>query len=152
MIGKMIFFGTYAISKAMFPISVQRFEEKEHSGDLLKNSSLLVSIICLFAILIIGLFPKLIIQILFGSQYLGVSNYLVYLAIGFSFLCMSNLFLIYGLSKNKIKLTESFVMIFFILSEIVLLSIFNKTLIQFITIFIILNVAMFLWSLIIVRK
>ena len=152
MIGKMIFFGTYAISKAMFPISVQRNEEKKNSNDLLKKSGLLVFGAVVFALIVIGLFPKLIISILFGSQYIDLSKYLIYVSGSFGILSLTNLFLLYGLSKNTIKTFESLSIVLFILAEAILLLTIGNTLIKFTTIFITINFAMLLWSVIIARR
>ena len=152
LIGKMIFFGTYAISKAMFPISVQREEEKSSSQDLIKKSGLLVLGAVILALIVLGAFPKLIIGILFGSQYVELAGYLIYVAIAFGILSLTNLFLLYGLAKNKISTLESLSIVLFVVAEATLLLTLGTTLLRFITIFIIINVLMFLWSLMVVRR
>jgi len=136
----------------MFPISVQRNEEKKNSNDLLKKSGLLVFGAVVFALIVIGLFPKLIISILFGSQYIDLSKYLIYVSGSFGILSLTNLFLLYGLSKNTIKTFESLSIVLFILAEAILLLTMGNTLIKFTTIFITINFAMLLWSVIIARR
>jgi len=49
MIGKMIFFGTLAISKAMFPLTSEKYDKKEDSIGLFKKSMTITILICIIS-------------------------------------------------------------------------------------------------------
>jgi O-antigen/teichoic acid export membrane protein len=150
MLGKMIFLGTMAISKAMFPLTSENNENGTNSFNLFKKSFLLISGICFLSTLIFLFFPKLIIFIFYGKQYIGMAPYLVYSSIAFSFLALSNLNLIYGLSINKMK--YSFLLLIPLLIEIFLLFIFNRNLLEFVLTFMFSNIIIFICSLFFIKK
>jgi len=144
MLGKMIYLGTFGISKAMFPLTSERKETNQNSSGLFYKSLILIIIICVISVLVYAMFPKLIISILFGSVYLEMAPYLVYSAIALSFLSLTNLVLIYGLSTDKLRKTR-FLFIFVVI-EVVLLSLFHDTILQYITSFMVSNIIMFIGS------
>ena len=144
MLGKMIYLGTFGISKAMFPLTSERKETNQNSYGLFYKSLILIIIICVISVLVYAIFPKLIISILFGSVYLEMAPYLVYSAIALSFLSLTNLVLIYGLSTDKLRKTR-FLFIFVVI-EVVLLSLFHDTILQYITSFMVSNIIMFIGS------
>ena len=148
MLGKMIFFGTVAISKAMFPLTSERHENKENSFDLFKKSLLLILGLCLMIILIFWLFPEQIISLFYGKAYLNISKLLFYSGISFSLLSISNLVLVYGLSTDRIK--KPYLMIIPLVLGLGGLFYFNKTFNQYILGVLILNVIMFMGSIIVV--
>ncbi|MFH1307850.1 MAG: oligosaccharide flippase family protein [archaeon] len=151
LLGKMILFGTIAISKAMFPLSSERFERGGDAGIILKRSLLIIIPICTIALVLFAAFPELIITLMFGKEYISAKNILVYIGLAFTFLSLTNLILIYGLATHKIKLDSIFLFLFVILT-LILFFIFNKTLLQFAIAFLISNFFMFLGSLIIINK
>jgi len=144
MLGKIIFFGTIAISKAMFPITTEKHDNKENTSSLFKKSMLIVIFLCTLAIMIYAFLPKLVIGILYGKQYISMAPYLIYSALSLSFLSLSNLVFIYGLSTNKIRKTY-FLFIFLIL-EIVLFSLFHNNILEYILAFMVSNIIMFIGS------
>jgi len=150
MLGKMIFFGTIAISKAMFPIASEKHKNNLNSKELFKKSILTISALCFIVVMIYYIFPELVIKLLYGNQYIGVKDYLVYSGLALSFLSLSNLVLIYGLSINKLK--KSYYLGIFLLLEIILLSLFHKTILEYILAFMVSNIIMFIGSLFLVRK
>ena len=54
--GKIIFFGTVAISKAMFPISSEKSKRGNKTYNILYKSLLIVSVLCGIALILFGLF------------------------------------------------------------------------------------------------
>lgn len=145
MLGKMIFFGTSGISKAMFPITVEKYAQNKGHEELFFKSLSIISIICLGGIFFYYLFPELIIKIFYGSEYLEMSEYLVYSGIALSFLALSNLTMIYGLSSEKIK--NSYILILFLLLEFLLLWKYNGSIKEYILAFMLSNIVMFIGSL-----
>jgi len=136
-LGKIIFFGTFPISRAMFPLVSERNDEKQSSGDLLKRSLLFVGLLSAVALFFYYFFPKMIIFILYGSQYTGVSNLLIYPAIAMTLLSLTNIFISYNLSTNKKNF--NYLIIFFVLLQVILLFLFHETLMQFISMIILAN-------------
>ncbi len=153
LIGKMIFFGTLSISKAMFPLSSEEFEG---NGDVKKTKSIfyksliIVSGICIVSLLALVLFPEIIISLLFGEKYLAITGILFNMGVAFSFISLSNLVLIYGLSVNK-KIPTYYMVAFILLQGILLLTMHN-TLIELSIAMIISTFLLFLGSLAMIRK
>jgi len=145
MLGKIIFFGTYAVGKAMFPIASENYESGKDSAKVFKTSMKLVVGLCVLALAVYLFFPKLIIKILFGAGYTDVSNIVFIVGLGFSFLSVSNLSILYCLSINRIK--RASVMVIFVILEVILMSYFNSTLMQFSLAFLTVNFLMLVYSL-----
>ncbi len=145
MLGKIIFFGTMAIGKTMFPLTSEKNYKKENTFNLFKKSFLAVAFLCLIATIMYALFPTLIINILYGGQYLELSKLLFYLAISFSFLSLTNLILVYSLSTNGIK--KPFYLFIFLIIETLLLFLFHRTIFEYILAFMVSNAIMFIGTL-----
>ncbi|MCK5608576.1 oligosaccharide flippase family protein [Candidatus Pacearchaeota archaeon] len=150
MIGKMIFFGTVAISKAMFPLSSEKSEKGENSQNLFKKSFLIIAFLCTAAVGIYAFAPELIIKILYGPDYLGVSNLLIYSALSLSFLSLANLILIYGLSTNKLRFPPG--LFVFIIIEITLLFLFHDNLQEYLFALMLSNAIMFIGSIFFLKR
>lgn len=145
MLSKMIFFGTIPISKALFPISSEKFHNKESTKNLFYKSALIVFTLCAISIAFFILFPKQLIGILFGSKYLDFSPYLIFTGIALTFLSFTNLIILYGLSIERFK--KFYLLFVFIILEIYLLFTFNANILQFCLAFMFSNIFMFLGSL-----
>lgn len=150
MLGKIIFLATLSISKAMFPLACENHNCGKPSKYLFQRSFLMVGFICLIAIFLYLTIPKSIIWLLYGAQYLEMSQYLVYSGIAFSFLSLGNLVLIYGLSIKRIK--KSYLLFGFVFITLALLSLFHNTILEFILAFMISNLILFVGSLIFILK
>jgi len=110
--GKMIFFGTIAISKVMFPISSERTENGNKTNGLLWKSLIMASFLCCIALIIFWIFPELFIKILFGEDKLIVAPIIFNIGIGFGFIALTNIVLLYAVSINKkIKLIEVLILL-----------------------------------------
>ena len=144
MLGKMIFAGTLAISKAMFPLTSEKGDSKE-SSRIFGKSFLTILSMCSIIIFIYWIAPEVIINILYGGVYVLIAPQLVYSGIAFSVLSLTNVLLIYNLSKNKMK-GCSFLFVF-VLTEIILLSIFNSNIKEYVLALMFSNIIMFIGSL-----
>jgi len=141
-ISKIIFFGTLPISKAMFPISTES-KTKKHSRRILSTSALFLTVLIIVALAIIFLFPDLIIRIFAGRYIPELASILIFPAIATSILGFTNLILMHKLSSGK---TSNYYLLFaFIIIEIILLSTFNNSLLQF-SIAFMTSSAVFLWG------
>jgi O-antigen/teichoic acid export membrane protein len=146
LLGKMILFSLIPIAKAMFPIIAER---KEEYGHIFKKSLWIAIIISGIALLVYYLLPKLIISILFGKQYLAAASILFYLGAAFTLMTLSYLIVFYNLSLGKKKIIWT--LPFFTAGEIIILSLFNSSMVQFSVAFMIINFVICL-SLILLNK
>jgi len=135
-LGKTIFFAVAPISKAMFPLVSEKRDKKEDSKGLIKRSLLIVSGICAIGIILFWLFPNLIISLFYGSTYLKFSNLLVYFGVAMGLLSITNIF-IYNVICHKRKI--GLFLIFFVILQIGLLSIFHSTVFEYILVLLISN-------------
>lgn len=127
LLGKIIFFGTNGIAKAMFPISSER-NTKEKRGVFIK-AALFTAVVCLVALAAFALMPSLIVKILFGSQYVSISGIIVFTGIAFSLLSFTNLMVYHKLSHGKIK--NPYFMLIFVPLMILILWVFSQSLLSF---------------------
>ncbi len=140
LLGKIIFFGTMPIAQAMFPITSEKYENKEKSGKILLKTLGIVLFISIIFIFVLYSFPKLIIEIFSGPKYLKLANLLPYTGIAMSLLALVNIFVFYNLSTNKKRF--NYILIVFVIIEIILLNIFNSNVFQFIMAIIFTNIIM----------
>lgn len=150
MLGKMIFFGTTAIGKVMFPLTSEKQDKEENPEGVFKKSFLVISLLCILVIVLFLFFPEIVIRVLYGKQYLDVAPYLVYSGIALSLLSLSNLVLIYGLSINKLR--KPYYLFVFLIIEIILLLLFHNNIKEYILAFMASNAIMFIFSFFFVRK
>ena len=150
MLGKMIFFGTAAIGKAMFPLTSEKHDSAKNPFGLFKKSFFIILSLCILAIGIYAFLPKLVIEILYGIQYVDMTPYLVYSGLALSFLSLSHLILMYKLSINKLK--NSYYLFIFLIIEIVLLYLFHNNILEYILAFMVSNIIMFIGSLSILKR
>jgi O-antigen/teichoic acid export membrane protein len=144
-IGKIIFFASNSVSKAMFPISSQNFAAAKKDLGVLKKSLLMTLAIIITSTIAIIIFPKGIIWLLFGNNYVASHPLLLPTALSFALLSITNLFLLHAISFNLTSRASYILWIFPILQLIILPS--AKTLTQFVTILLILNTLLLIASL-----
>lgn len=150
MLGKIIYLGTLAVSKAMFPLTSEHQESNRNPKKLFNKSFLLVAGLCFIAVICYWIIPKLIISLLYGRQYIGMAPYLVFSGLAFSFLSLSNLILIYGLSINKLK--NSFFLFIFLIIEVVLFLFFHDGIMEYIVALMFSNIVMFIGVFLFIKK
>jgi len=129
-LGKIIFFASSPIVMVMFPMVSERHANGKKYINLLSLSLGLVFLACLGISGVYFLFPKLMINILYGSQYLPASPYLWLFAIFLSFYSFCYLLVSFFLSIKKVK-----VVVFPVIAaatQVVLISIFHQSLSQII--------------------
>src|SRR3989344_1577631 len=149
-IGKMIFFGTLAIGKVMFPISAETFERNGKTKQVIVKSFSVVLGICIISLIVIALFPNLIVGLLYGKNYLDISGIIFNMGIAFSLLALSNLVFLYGISINKgVKLKY---ILAFILFQSVILFVFSSDIYNYSLGMILSGLVLFSISLISIRK
>lgn len=139
-IAKTIFIGTQPISRALFSFAS---EKKKPEKSLFTNALVILSVCIVAALAVFYFFPHVLVR-LFAGRYLEASiSIIFYLAIGVSFISLSNLILFHKLSMNK---TKNFMLfLIFPVIEALLLLIFSHNLLEF-SIAFILSATIFLWG------
>ncbi len=149
-IGKIIYIGTNSITRVLFPIASEKYENKENTkGVLLKAAGFTIAI-GLAGILVYFIFSKLIVNILYGSEYLIAANYIFYSGLAFLILSLTNINFTYYLSTNKAK--NYLIVILGIIIEIGLFSVMHSNLEVFVSALVLSNIAMFILSFFLFRK
>jgi len=154
MIGKMIFFASSTIASAMFPISSEKFlnGNKEKTLGVAKKTTFAIVGLCGFAVLMLWLFPDFIIGVLFGKQYLEISDIIVYVGIAYSLLSFLNTYILYKISINEFSLGKAIFLIVFLLIQIGSVIYFGDSINKFVIAFLISAIISFIGSLIFLRK
>lgn len=137
LLGKMILFIAISVGNVMFPINSERFLNGGKTGGVLKKSLLFISLICGISLIVFLFFPEMIINILFGSQYLLEGKILFYIGVAFSSLSFMNIFILNSISKNRFKSKKGFALILALIFEIALFCLFHKSIKQFSFVFMI---------------
>ncbi|HHY54137.1 MAG TPA: oligosaccharide flippase family protein [Chloroflexi bacterium] len=98
LIGRMVFFATWSIVTAMFPIVAQRFRRGEAHRPLFYLSLGIVLGGSLLIVMVTALFPTQIVQLLFGDAYLAIAPLLWVYAVATMFYALANVVINYRLS------------------------------------------------------
>lgn len=149
-LGKIVFFASSVIPIVMFPLVSERFENGRKYLHLLYQSLLIVGGISLVITMIYFLFPSLMIEILYGKDYLGVAPYLGIFAVFISFYSLSSLLVNFFLSIRATR-----VAIFCLLAavlQVILISLFHISLFQIIEISLGISILLFLSLVIFLRQ
>jgi O-antigen/teichoic acid export membrane protein len=149
-ISKILFLGTIAVSNVMFPLTNEKYHENKESKKLFFRSLSLTSLLCGGGLIFYSLFSHQLISVLYGREYLSLSIYLPLLGLSFAFLSLSNLTLIYRLSKND--LGKEYLLILVLILEIVFFHLFHRTILEYILVILFSNIIMFISSFLLTKK
>ncbi|MEK6919095.1 MAG: oligosaccharide flippase family protein [Nanoarchaeota archaeon] len=119
-IGKIIFFASNSVSKAMFPMSSEDHNKEKRNLKIIKKSLLMTMIIIILGLGAVALFPQTIVSLLFGNNYVESAGILLATAISFSLLSLTNLFLLHAISTNLTS-RYSYILIIFPILQIIIL-------------------------------
>lgn len=103
-LGKIVYFASSPITSVMFPLISERHAKKEKITGIFLQSLLLVFAISLFVSFLYFLFPRFMIGIMFGKDYLVSSNHLGLFAVFISFYSLSMVIMNFFLSIAKTKI------------------------------------------------
>ena len=98
LIGRIVFFATWSVVTALFPIVAQRHQRGEPHRNLLYVSLGLVLGVSMAIILAAVFVPNLIVGLLFGDAYLEIASLLWLYAVATAFYALSNVVITYRLS------------------------------------------------------
>lgn len=96
--GRIVFFATWSVVTAMFPIVAQRYSRGQPHRHLLFVSLGVVLAGSLIIVAITYLFPEAIVQVLFGPAYLAIAPLLWVYALATMFYALANVVINYRLS------------------------------------------------------
>ena len=149
-LGKIIFFGTFSLSKTMFSIVSEKYQNGYKTIPILKKSLKMIALVSLIGLIIYFFFSKFIIQIFFGAQYTSFSNLLFLTGIAYTILSFTNIILLYGLTTNKIN-KNSYLLFIVILLQIGLFYLMHQSLLAYCIALIVSNIIFFIYSLFLIR-
>ena len=141
-LGLILFFATLSISQVMFPKVSELHKKKKRYRYLLKNSLLISLIIIIPATIIFYSFPKLIVNILFGSQFLATVPYVGPFAVIIGLFSLIYIITFYNLSINKKRFL--YILIFFNILQIVFIILFHSSLMQVVNVLMIYMILLFI--------
>jgi len=141
-LGRIVFFASGVVPAVMFPLVSERFENGGKYRHFLSQSFLIVGGVSLLITIIYFLFPSLMIKILYGDSYLQAAGYLGIFAIFISFYSLSNLLVNFFLSVRKTQVAGF--CLFAALLQIILISLFHRSLLEVIKISLMVSVLLFL--------
>jgi len=152
-LGKIILFVPGAIAIVMFPKISRLYTEKKDTGYVLNISLIYTGILAGIIAMGYWFFPYLAIRIPYGIDYIEAVPYLRLYGIAMFFFSLTVVLMRYSLAINHLRYV--YLLLFFTLTEIGLLSIFHDSLMMMVEILLIVNILLFLSSYIyltIVRK
>ena len=126
LLGKIVFFASLAISTVMFPKVIALNESKKPSKAILRKSIMLVCILIAGGLFFTVLFPKFVVMLFFGSEYLAITNILWVFCLVFSFFALSYLLSVYCLSMNRSSF--NYILALFLIVEIIAIALFHESL------------------------
>jgi len=140
--GRIVFFATWSVVTAMFPIVAQRHRRGESHRPLLYASLGGVLLVSLAIVAVVYLFPEPIVRVLFGQAYLSIAPLLWLYALATMFYALANVIISYRLSINNTGGT--YLAIVAGVAQVGLLWLFHATLEQVVWVQVVLMAALFL--------
>lgn len=126
--GKIIFYAGSTITLVMFPLVAESYENGGQYKNLLAQSVILVSLISLAITVFYFLFPKIMVETLYGPSYIAVVPYLGFFGIFIFLYSLAYVLANFFLSIHKTKVALFVLLGAFV--QIMLISIFHETFFQ----------------------
>lgn len=142
LLGKVLFFATLSISQVMFSKVSELHDKKEKHKHLLIRSLLISLIIIIPTIVIYYLFPRLVVNILFGPKFLEIIPYIGPFAIIMGLFSLIYIITFYKLSINKKRFL--YILVLFNIIQIVLITLFHSSIAQVINVLIVYMLILFI--------
>ncbi|MFA4887217.1 MAG: oligosaccharide flippase family protein, partial [Candidatus Nanoarchaeia archaeon] len=132
LIGKMIFFATFAIGNVMFPKVAEMHALNKDNEHLLNKSLSFMGLGAVIAIIGYFVFSKLIVSLLFGKDFLSITPLVGWIGIAMAFFSLTYLLSLYNLSINRTKFI--YLLAFFLILELTLIFLYHNSLAQIVKI------------------
>jgi O-antigen/teichoic acid export membrane protein len=101
MIGRVIFFASWAVTATMFPMVAKRHQAGQEHLSLLQLALLAVAGLSLGMVLVCSLYSPVVVQLLFGSAYLNGAAWLPWYALASALYATSNVMVSHILATGK---------------------------------------------------
>lgn len=131
LIGKIVLFVISSIGTVMLPVSSEKHITGKDTKNILNKTLILSSIVCFGALFCLILFPEFILNLLFGEQYLQVSEIMVYICIAFCSLSFLNIYLLQAIATNKLNKKNILILLLCLIIEVALFIIFSNNIHQY---------------------
>jgi len=141
-LGLILFFATISISQVMFPKVSELHKKKKRHIHVLKNSLFISLVIIVPAVIIFYSFSKIIVNILFGPQFLEAIPYVGPFSVIIGLFSLVYILTFYNLSINKRRFL--YVLVTFNIIQILLIILFHSSLSQIINTLMIYMVILFI--------
>lgn len=142
MIATALFFVSMNAKRVMLPTIVKDGERK-NPRRILAKTALIIGLLFGGFFIISFVYPQTIVEIFLGPKYFEAAHLLKYVVLAFAFFSLSVLLAFYNLSIDKNKKISLRILASGAFMQVALLLIFHATLLQFITMILIVNVLMF---------
>jgi len=154
LIGRIVFFATWSVVTAMFPIVAQRHRRGESHRRLLFFSLGLVLLISLVIVAVVYVVPEFVVGLLFGPAYLPIASLLWPYAVATMLYALANVVINYHLSIGNTSAT--YLAIAAGVAQVILLWLFHASLAQVVWVQVGLMAALFIalagWDLLKTRR
>ncbi len=131
-LGKILFFGSISISQVLVPKVAELYEQGKAHKKVLHKSVGIIAALVIPAIVIYFVAPNLIINILFGAEYLDIAPYLGWFAVFMGIFCFIYITAFYNIAIHKTKFI--WVLLLFNIAEVVGLYMYHQSILQVITV------------------
>lgn len=152
-LSKVVLFISVAITRVVFSAVAEKsasknkkvYKKQYKEGRQILLTAGLYILIVIGVFLLISIFvPNLLVEFVVGSQYLEIAPNLKYMIIAMGFLSLSSLIAFYNLSLDWNKKLSARILGTFVFLQMASLIVFHRTLQQFITVVLIINLLLFL--------
>lgn len=150
LLGKVVFFATLSINWVMFPKVVEMNAAQKPSIHILRKSLIFVLFLSAIISTLYFLFPGLVINLLFGNEYIAIKPLLGLFAVFMAFYSMVYILSIYNLSMQRTRFI--YILILFNLLEVILISLFHQSLKQIVLVLLFMITSLFFILLILTIK
>jgi O-antigen/teichoic acid export membrane protein len=140
-LGKIIFYGTSPVGAVMFPIIARKHAKGESFGKIILLSLLITFVIAGGVALVYHLVPNLMIQILYGKDFMEASVYLSIYGVFMVIYTLGALLISFYLSRDKVKI--AYFSLTLALIQILGIGAFHNSLLDVIHVNIIISLVLF---------
>ncbi|VVB89702.1 Polysaccharide biosynthesis protein [uncultured archaeon] len=144
-LGKIIFFFPGAIGTVGFPMIAEKYVRGEDTKDILKKSIIYTGILSGLLVLIYVLFPGIVIKI-FGQKYLNAIDFVAPYGMAMFFFSITGVMVNYHLAVRNVRYIALFAG--FTVIEIIMLTIFNSSIVEMIEILFMVNLIFLIVSMV----
>jgi len=136
LLGKIVLFATAALAAVLFPKVSELAAKKKNTSFLLRNTLGYTLLLCTGVVIFFFFFPKIIVSLLFGSEY-KIAHLIAPYALAMSFYSLSNVFINYNLARKEWKFLYALIPL--VVLQVIAVSILHSSLTQVVYTVVVLN-------------